>query len=99
MYGTLRHRGADVEWNKCEVEKEEHYTDHTCTTLEDLEPMNCKRSRFELVDKGRVEDCRQFNNLISCEGGVCKALSTYFGKQEELSIKQALRIAEAATFF
>ena len=47
-----------MEWHKCELEKPELYEDHVCTTLEDLEPMNCKRSKWELVNKGAVEDCR-----------------------------------------
>ena len=47
-----------MEWHKCELEKEELYEDHVCTTLEDLSPMNCKRSKWELVNKGAVEDCR-----------------------------------------
>ena len=58
VYGTVRHRGADMEWHKCELETRELYEDHTCTTLEDLQPMNCKRSKWELVDPGSVEDCR-----------------------------------------
>ena len=47
-----------MEWHKCELETRELYEDHTCTTLEDLQPMNCKRSKWELVDPGSVEDCR-----------------------------------------
>ena len=58
VYGIVRHRGADMEWHKCELEKPELYEDHTCTTLEDLKPMNCKRSKWELERKGAVEDCR-----------------------------------------
>ena len=54
----MRHRGADMEWHKCDLEARELYEDHTCTTLEDLQPMNCKRSKWELVDPGSVEDCR-----------------------------------------
>ena len=34
VYGTVRHRGADMEWHKCELETRELYEDHTCTTLE-----------------------------------------------------------------
>ena len=26
--------------------------------VQDLQPMNCKRSKWELVDPGSVEDCR-----------------------------------------
>ena len=54
----MRHRGADMEWHKCELDKRELYEDHVCTTLDDLEPMNCKRSKWELNDPGAVEDCR-----------------------------------------
>ena len=58
VYGIVRHRGADMEWQKCELETQELYVDHTCTTLEDLEAMNCKRSKWELKNAGAVEDCR-----------------------------------------
>ena len=58
VYGIVRHRGADMEWHKCELDKRELYEDHVCTTLDDLEPMNCKRSKWELNDPGAVEDCR-----------------------------------------
>ena len=89
VYGLLRDRGADMTWENCELEKEEYYLDHTCTTLEDLKPMNCKRSKWELDRPGSVEECRQFNNLISCEMGECKNVSliyncTYVNALDEL---------------
>ena len=67
-----------MSWEKCELQTRDLYEDHTCTTLEDLGPMNCKRSKWELVDPGSVEDCRQYNNLISCMGGECFNVSMIY---------------------
>ena len=47
-----------MEWHKCDLETRELYEDHTCTTLDDLNAMNCKRSKWELKDPGKMEDCR-----------------------------------------
>jgi len=91
VYGLLRHRGADMAWEGCDLQQEEFFIDHNCTTLEDLEPMNCKRSKWELDRPGSVEQCRQFSNLISCEMGECKNVSliyncTYINTHEELQL-------------
>ena len=90
VYGLLRHPGADMEWQNCEVERADHFLDHTCSTLEDLKSMNCKRSKWELDRPGSVEQCRQFSNLISCEMGECKNVSliyncTFVNTLEEVS--------------
>lgn len=88
VYGLMRDRGADMTWEDCEVE-EPWLQDHTCSTLEDLQPMNCKRSKWELDRPGSVEQCRTFSDLISCEMGECKNVSmiyecTYHNTLEEL---------------
>jgi len=88
VYGLMRDRGADMKWEKCEIE-EHTLVDHLCTTLDDLRPMNCKRSKWELERPGSVEQCRGFSDLISCEMGECKNVSmiyqcSYINTFEEL---------------
>ena len=64
-------------WEGCTLE-EPWFFDHTCTTLADLEPMNCKRSKWEISRPGSKETCTQFNDIISCEMGECKNVSRIY---------------------
>jgi len=75
MYGILRDPGAEVTFDECELRPENGFIDHVCTTAEDLEPINCKRSKYETSDPGRRETCVGYNSLISCEAGHCKNIS------------------------
>ena len=77
VFGVLRDRGADMTWEGCTLE-EPWFFDHTCTTLADLEAMNCKRSKWEIDRPGSKELCTQFDNLISCEMGECKNVSKIY---------------------
>jgi len=77
VFGVLRDRGADMVWEGCELE-EDFFVDHTCNTLADLKPMNCKRSKFELERPGEKEVCTHFNDIISCEMGECKNVSNIY---------------------
>jgi hypothetical protein len=72
-----RDRGADMTWEGCTLE-EPWFFDHTCTTLADLEAMNCKRSKWEISRPGSKETCTQFNDIISCEMGECKNVSMIY---------------------
>jgi len=87
VYGLMRERGADMEWQECDLEPESPddppegptgFLDHTCSTLDDLEELNCKRSKWELERAGQVEQCRLFNSLISCRAGECKNVSLIY---------------------
>lgn len=49
--------------------------DHVCYNEEDLEPFNCKRSKYETKEPGEREICTGFNSLISCKAGLCKNVS------------------------
>ena len=63
MHGKLREIGATVSFEGCALESPTPTTedekkklkerpifiDHTCKTLDDIEPINCKRSRYEIV--------------------------------------------------
>jgi len=75
MHGILRDPGASVSFEKCDLKPELGFTDHVCTTAEDLESINCKRSKYETSNPGRRETCVGFNSLISCEAGFCKNIS------------------------
>merc|ERR1719347_955034 len=77
MSGILRDPGSIVSFEGCDLKKDEDsgFIDHVCTTAEDLEEINCKRSQYETSDAGRRETCMGFNDLISCQGGYCKNIS------------------------
>eukprot|EP00090_Calanus_glacialis_P012974 TRINITY_DN21608_c0_g1_i3.p1 TRINITY_DN21608_c0_g1~~TRINITY_DN21608_c0_g1_i3.p1 ORF type:complete len:555 (+),score=110.07 TRINITY_DN21608_c0_g1_i3:209-1873(+) len=75
MYGILREQGAIVSFEGCELKPELGFIDHMCTTAEDLDPINCKRSKYETSNPGRRETCVGYNNLISCQAGYCKNIS------------------------
>ena len=76
MYGILRDPGATIRFDECSLEEEDGFMDHTCSIAEDLEELNCKRSKYETTEPGNREVCMGFNNIIiSCEGGVCKNIS------------------------
>ncbi len=77
VFGVLRDRGADMTWEGCTLE-EPWFFDHVCTTLADLEPMNCKRSKWEIERNGSKEICKQFDDVISCEMGECKNVSMIY---------------------
>ena len=39
---------------QCDLEPAGGFEDHNCTTLEDLEAVNCKRSKYEIkVERGQ----------------------------------------------
>jgi len=75
MYGKLREPGAVVSFEQCDLKPELGFIDHVCTTAEDLEPINCKRSKYETSNPGRRETCVGYNSLISCQAGFCKNIS------------------------
>lgn len=75
MYGILRDVGATLKFEDCDFSEENGFIDHICSTAENLEELNCKRSKFETTEPGHRETCMEFNNLISCEAGVCKNIS------------------------
>ena len=76
MYGILRDPGATIRFDECSLAEEDGFMDHTCSIAEDLEELNCKRSKYETTEPGNREVCMGFNNIIiSCEGGVCKNIS------------------------
>jgi hypothetical protein len=74
-------------WEGCTLE-EPWFFDHTCTTLADLEAMNCKRSKWEIERPGRKELCTRFDNLISCEMGECKNVSKIYSCNFEDSLDE-----------
>lgn len=78
VYGLMRERGADMEWQDCELQEDLGFIDHTCSTLDDLEAMNCKRSKWELDRPGSVEQCRLYDSLISCKTGECKNVTKIY---------------------
>jgi len=89
VYGLMRERGADMEWQDCDLEEKDPegkedtndkggFIDHLCSTLDNLVAMNCKRSKWELKDSGAVEECRTFSDLISCNQGECKNVSKIY---------------------
>ena len=47
MYGNLRDVGATLKFEDCNLDPEEGFTDHNCIMAEDLEELNCKRSKYE----------------------------------------------------
>ena len=47
MYGILRDVGATLKFEDCDFSEENGFIDHICSTAEDLEELNCKRSKFE----------------------------------------------------
>ena len=47
MYGILRDVGATLKFEDCDFNPENGFMDHHCSTTEDLEKLNCKRSKFE----------------------------------------------------
>ena len=47
MYGLLREVGATLKFEECNLDPEQGFLDHKCSTAEDLEQYNCKRSKFE----------------------------------------------------
>ena len=51
MYGILRDVGATLKFEDCDFSEENGFIDHICSTAEDLEPLNCKRSKFETTVK------------------------------------------------
>ncbi|XP_023322370.1 uncharacterized protein LOC111696850 [Eurytemora carolleeae] len=78
MYGILREIGASVTYEQCDLEPEGGFVDHLCTTLDDLEAVNCKRSKREPENPGNRELCVNFNTMISCEKGYCKNVSRIY---------------------
>ena len=49
MYGILREPGVMISFEQCDLEPARGFVDHTCTTAEDLKPINCKRSKYETM--------------------------------------------------
>ena len=43
----LRDVGATLKFEDCDFSEENGFIDQICSTAEDLEPLNCKRSKFE----------------------------------------------------
>jgi hypothetical protein len=78
-------------WEGCTLE-EPWFLDHTCTTLADLEPMNCKRSKWEISRPGSKETCTQFNDIISCEMGECKNVSMIYQCTFQVSMYAVRRV-------
>jgi len=78
MYGILREIGASITYEQCDLEPEGGFIDHYCTTLDNLEAVNCKRSKHEPEDAGNRELCKKFSSLISCEKGYCKNVSMIY---------------------
>jgi len=115
MHGKLREIGATVSFEGCaleepegrtEKEKEERpiFVDHTCRTLDDIKPINCKRSQHEPSDKispddaenawklpGERERCFRFDDLISCEAGYCKNVSEIYDCSFTDSLEELLK--------
>ena len=59
MYGNLRDVGASLKFEDCNLNPEEGFIDHKCITAEDLEELNCKRSKYETT-------VRNFAKKIIC---------------------------------
>lgn len=78
IFGLMRERGADMEWQNCDLDPDLGFMDHTCRTLDHEAVLNCKRSKWELTRPGSVEQCRLFNSLISCTMGECKNVSKIY---------------------
>ena len=75
MYGILREIGASVSLEQCDLEEAGGFTDHICNNEEDLDPFNCKRSKYEVTEPGEREVCMEMSSLISCKAGFCKNIS------------------------
>jgi len=94
MYGILREVGASVSLEQCDLEElapeapgpePGGFLDHTCINEEDLEPFNCKRSKYETKEPGEREVCMGLNSLISCKAGQCKNISKIWDCEYENS--------------
>ena len=62
MWAAVRHLGSQIWWDGCDIPEnytevmnnhdDEPFIDHTCNTLDDLKPMNCKLFDYELGNHG-----------------------------------------------
>jgi len=83
VWASARELGTEINFDGCDL-TEEHFVNHKCNTLEDLEELNCKLFSTEKDENGKFGDgdaeiCVSFDNIqVQCVTGVCKNISEVY---------------------